>query len=178
MRGNRRSFKVYLRDQAGRWEEEVRRFVVDWELRTSLVYIREKFVTVFPVLQDRVFSLSWTDEDSDVITIDSDEELVLALAELTGPVYKLTAIIKGTKLQQTEEDIISSSLIINNLDREETETVMVCGQCWCLDTEDWSLFTRSQWRSQSQIIPFPVWQETGNGIILAYLSTKMTKLIK
>ena len=35
-----------------------------------------------------------------------------------------------------------------------------------------------QGTSQSQIIPFPVGQETGNGIILAYLSTKMTTLIK
>ena len=31
---------------------------------------------------------------------------------------------------------------------------------------------------QSQIIPLPVCQETGHGIILPYLSTKITTLIK
>merc|ERR1712012_1074733 len=85
------SFKVYLKDPSQGEETEVRRFVVDKEVSTSLVYIKEKLVSIFPVLADKIFSVSWTDEDGDSITIDTDEELILALTELPGPVYKLTA---------------------------------------------------------------------------------------
>ena len=97
------SFKVYLNDPSLAEGAEVRRFVVDKDVSTSLIYIKEKLISVFPVLAERVFSVSWTDEDGDVITIDSDEELILALTELPGPVYKLTAIVKGAKQQEPEQ---------------------------------------------------------------------------
>merc|ERR1712211_229931 len=48
-----------------------------------------------PVLADKIFSVSWTDEDGDSITIDTYEELILALTELPGPVYKLTATVRA-----------------------------------------------------------------------------------
>ena len=92
------SFKVYLKDPSqGELDTEVRRFVVDKEVSTSLIYIKEKLVSVFPVLAEKLFSVSWTDEDGDAITIDTDEELILALTELAGPVYKLTATVRGAK---------------------------------------------------------------------------------
>merc|ERR1712047_74237 len=56
------SFKVYLKDPSQGEELEVRRFVVDKEVSTSLVYIKEKLVSIFPVLADKIFSVSWTDE--------------------------------------------------------------------------------------------------------------------
>merc|ERR1712012_1107235 len=56
------SFKVYLKDPPQGEETEVRRFVVDKEVSTSLVYIKEKLVSIFPVLADKIFSISWTDE--------------------------------------------------------------------------------------------------------------------
>ena len=80
------SFKVYLKDPSVEEGSEVRRFVVDKAVSTSLLYVREKLVSVFPSLAERVFSVSWTDEDGDTITIDTDEELILALTELPGPV--------------------------------------------------------------------------------------------
>merc|ERR1712088_65085 len=95
------SFKVYLKDPE---VEETRRSVVDKEVSTSLVYIKEKLVNVFPVLAERIFSVSWTDEDGDVITIDTDEELILALTELAGPVYKLTATVRGAKKVEQPQD--------------------------------------------------------------------------
>merc|ERR1712107_134406 len=91
------SFKVYLKDPSQGEETEVRRFVVDKEVSTSLVFIKEKLVSIFPVLADKIFSVSWTDEDGDSITIDTDEELILALTELPGPVYKLTATVRAAK---------------------------------------------------------------------------------
>merc|ERR1712004_303407 len=92
------SFKVYLKDPSQGEETEVRRFVVDKEVSTSLVYIKEKLVSIFPILVDKIFSVSWTDEDGDSITIDTDEELILALTELPGPVYKLTATVRAASL--------------------------------------------------------------------------------
>merc|ERR1712004_723097 len=71
---NNVSFKVYLKDPSQGEELEVRRFVVDKEVSTSLVYIKEKLVSIFPLLADKIFSVSWT-----------DEELILALTELPGP---------------------------------------------------------------------------------------------
>merc|ERR1712107_418871 len=52
------SFKVYLKDPSHGEETEVRRFVVDKEVSTSLVYIKEKLVSIFPVLADKIFSVS------------------------------------------------------------------------------------------------------------------------
>ena len=57
------SFKVYLKDPSVAEGAEVRRFVVDKDVSTSLIYIKEKLISVFPVLADRVFSVSWTDDD-------------------------------------------------------------------------------------------------------------------
>merc|ERR1711962_463289 len=54
------SFKVYLKDPSQGEETEVRRFVVDKEVSTSLVYIKEKLVSIFPVLADKIFSVSST----------------------------------------------------------------------------------------------------------------------
>ena len=101
------SFKVYLKDPSVEEGSEVRRFVVDKAVSTSLLYVKGKLVSVFPSLAERVFSVSWTDEDGDTITIDTDEELILALTELPGPVYKLTANVRGARRaqqQQQQED--------------------------------------------------------------------------
>ena len=46
---------------------------------------------------------SWEDGDGDEVTIASDEELVIALTEMTGPVYKITINIKGEKKEEPAE---------------------------------------------------------------------------
>merc|ERR1711963_589666 len=106
------SFKVYLKDPSQGEETEVRRFVVDKEVSTSLVYIKEKLVSIFPILADKIFSVSWTDEDGDSITIDTDEELILALTELPGPVYKLTATVRAANLLEAKDGDIGKVLDI------------------------------------------------------------------
>ena len=85
------SFKVYLKNQG---EEEVRRFVIDKNVSTSYDYLVEKLKTLFPQLQGAVISLSWTDSDGDNVTIGSDEELIIALTEMTGPLYKINVGVK------------------------------------------------------------------------------------
>jgi len=91
------SFKVVLKDQNNGEENEVRRFVVDKNVSTSFDYLEGKLRSVFPKLSHAVFSVSWTDEDGDLVTIATDEELIIALTEMSGPLYKLSVIVKGMK---------------------------------------------------------------------------------
>jgi len=84
------SYKVFLVKGKEKIDTEVRRFVVDKAVSTSFTFLKEKVASVFPSLgPDAEFSISWTDCDGDKVTIGSEEELVIALAEMTGPLYKL-----------------------------------------------------------------------------------------
>jgi len=89
------SFKVYLKQEQE--EDEVRRFVVDRDASTSYEYLVSKLQHVFPQLKVSSFSVSWTDGDGDKVTIATDEELIIALTEMTGPLYKLTVNLKKVK---------------------------------------------------------------------------------
>merc|ERR1712240_603923 len=75
-------------------EEEVRRFVIDKDVSTSHDYLIEKLKTVFPQLKNLNFSISWTDEDGDNVIIGNDEELIIALTEIPGPLYKINVVVK------------------------------------------------------------------------------------
>merc|ERR1712209_111996 len=80
------SFKVTLSNGE---EQETRRFQVDKEVASSLVYLKQKIAAIFPELRRSEPVLSWVDEDGDEVVVTSDEELQVALTALTGPVYKL-----------------------------------------------------------------------------------------
>ncbi len=90
------SFKAYLRDAAdgGDANGEVRRFNVDKEVSTSLAYLQGKLVTIFPRLRRDNYAVTWTDAEGDEVVIGSDEELVIALTEMKGPVYKVGSLKK------------------------------------------------------------------------------------
>jgi len=96
------SFKVFLKDAENGGENEVRRFVVDRDVSTSFTYLQEKLCAVFPQLKQKTFSVSWTDEDGDSVTIGLDEELIIALTEMPGPVYKLVVNVKAQKKEENE----------------------------------------------------------------------------
>jgi hypothetical protein len=135
------SFKVYLKDPSQGEETEVRRFVVDKEVSTSLVYIKEKLVSVFPVLAEKLFSVSWTDEDGDVITIDTDEELILALTELAGPVYKLTATVRGAKrVEQPQEPGVGANVTHHGVTCDGCDKAPIVGFRYkCVVCDDYDL---------------------------------------
>merc|ERR1712018_799492 len=135
------SFKVYLKDPSQGEETEVRRFVVDKEVSTSLVYIKEKLVSVFPVLAEKLFSVSWTDEDGDAITIDTDEELILALTELAGPVYKLTATVRGAKkIEQPQEPGVGANVIHHGVTCDGCDKAPIVGYRYkCVVCDDYDL---------------------------------------
>jgi len=135
------SFKVYLKDPSQGEETEVRRFVVDKEVSTSLVYIKEKLVSVFPVLAEKLFSVSWTDEDGDAITIDTDEELILALTELAGPVYKLTATVRGAKrVEQPQEPGVGANVTHHGVTCDGCDKAPIVGFRYkCVVCDDYDL---------------------------------------
>jgi len=85
------SFKVVLKNQGKGEEDEMRRFVLDKNVSSSFSSLQEKLCVVSPKLKkQKTFSVSWTDDDGDQVTISTDEELLIALTEMAGPVYKLT----------------------------------------------------------------------------------------
>ena len=118
------SFKVYLKNSNnGTENDEVKRFVVERDAATSITQLKvkshdnlpgtqrhsvgltnsihpqEKLISIFPeILQRANFVLSWTDEDEDNVVIDTDEELVVALTEMKGPIYKIICTVKGVKV--------------------------------------------------------------------------------
>ena len=80
-------FKLYL--QIGGKQEEVRRFSCDGNINIERLngHIKEKF----PHLGDKEFVLKWEDEDSDQVDITTQQELLLAMQEMSkiASVYKL-----------------------------------------------------------------------------------------
>jgi sequestosome 1 len=96
------SFKVCLNDATS--EPEVRRFVIDRDVSSSLNYLQEKLITIFPALLRKDFKLTWTDDEGDRVTIRSDDELIIALTEMKGPIYKLAINILSDKDNSKDEE--------------------------------------------------------------------------
>jgi len=120
--GDNVSFKVFLKKNE---EQEVRRFVIDKNVSTSYDYLVEKLRVVFPQIQESVFTVGWTDEDGDHVTINSDEELIIALTEMAGPLYKLTVTVKKPAVKETggaaggvgEEDVVHQGVTCDGCDQ-------------------------------------------------------------
>merc|ERR1712184_35878 len=106
------SFKVSLLKENGE-KSEVRRFVVPQDCISSLIYLKEKIRTIFNLGRSNC-KVSWKDEDNDDVTIETDEELLIALQELVGPVYKLQAV-------KTEADFIPDHHAGNGNDNQENQ---------------------------------------------------------
>ena len=82
------SFKVSLDEKS-----QVRRFLVPQDCSTSYVYLKEKLRSVFgQEIANSGFDISWQDNEEDIVTIESDEELLIAMNELEGPVYKFNLV--------------------------------------------------------------------------------------
>merc|ERR1711971_9677 len=83
------SFKVSLNEKS-----QVRRFEVPQDCSTSYVYLKEKLRSVFgqELHGNSGFNISWQDHEGDIVTVETDEELLIALNELKGPVYKFNLV--------------------------------------------------------------------------------------
>ena len=89
------SYKGYFNSDAQEGPHEVRRFTVDKEKSNSLEFLKEKLVTVFPQIKDNEIFITWRDNDGDMVTIENDEDLMIAKAEMQGHLYKINVIIKN-----------------------------------------------------------------------------------
>merc|ERR1712098_259942 len=97
------SYKAFLAKGPEKIDTEVRRFVVEKDVSTSFTYLKEKLASMFPSLGPRAdFVVSWTDSDGDMVTIATDEELMIALTEMPGPLYRLHLKATGQK-RNTQE---------------------------------------------------------------------------
>jgi len=71
------SVKSYLNFESG--NPEIRRFSIPQDVSASYDYLVEKIRQVYPSLLRKVFTLFWRDEENELVTLSSDEELVIAL---------------------------------------------------------------------------------------------------
>ena len=84
------SFKVTLTEKVQESSKsQVRRFEVPQDCSTSYIYLKEKLRSLFgQELGNSGIKITWKDQDDDIITIESDEELIIAMHEMKGPIYK------------------------------------------------------------------------------------------
>jgi len=84
---------LYKTDPSGTREKvEIRRIGVEEGVSTSWLPLLQKLASVFDLdlgPRNKALQLTWTDSDGDDITINSDEELIIALTEMEGPLYRL-----------------------------------------------------------------------------------------
>uniref|UniRef100_A0A1B6CN97 ZZ-type domain-containing protein n=1 Tax=Clastoptera arizonana TaxID=38151 RepID=A0A1B6CN97_9HEMI len=87
------SFKAYLKLDGE--ADEVRRFGIEGGAATNFLYLKGKIEAVFPSLRNKDFQITWKDNDGDLVLINSDEELMLALTENSQPLHRLFITLKG-----------------------------------------------------------------------------------
>jgi len=83
---------------------EVRRFMVDKSAASSYDYLVEKVKLVFPSIRNKLIKLTWVDEDGDNVIIANDEELMIALTEMAGPLYKINVAVKDVNCSSFNND--------------------------------------------------------------------------
>merc|ERR1712173_192 len=103
------SFKIILKENGK--DDELRRILVDRDVVTSFCYLQEKLFLVFPQLKQKNFSVQWTDQEGDIITITDDEQLGIALAEMEGPVYKLFVKAKDVARTITDTAVMHAGIV-------------------------------------------------------------------
>eukprot|EP00731_Ephydatia_muelleri_P030598 Em0022g112a len=68
---------------------EIRRFPVDQDVSTSYAYLLQKIAQVFPSVKADKVAVAWVDGDGDRITISSDAELLEAMDQFDGSVFRI-----------------------------------------------------------------------------------------
>nr|WAU16850.1 SQSTM1 [Cristaria plicata] len=80
--------KAYLQKLNG-GNQEIRRFTVPTDVTSSYDYLSRKISDIFPSLRHGGFSLFWSDPESDLVAISSDEELLEALGYVDDSLFKI-----------------------------------------------------------------------------------------
>jgi len=79
------SIKVYCQEGD---RNHIRRFCLDKDDTSSFSHLQEKLDLVFPQIRRHSFSILWTDDEGDMITVSNDEDLKIAFTDMKGPLYK------------------------------------------------------------------------------------------
>jgi len=79
------SIKVYCEEGD---RKNIRRFSLDKDVSSIFSRLQEKLGLVFPQIRNHSFSILWTDDEGDMITVCNDEDLKIAFTDMKGPVYK------------------------------------------------------------------------------------------
>lgn len=98
------SYKVYLKYSESPDDLEVRRFAIDKEDKPKLTNLLAKLLVVFPRLQNENFTINWHDNANNLVTINSDDDLSMALAIMVGPLFKLCILARGKQKQEGKQE--------------------------------------------------------------------------
>ena len=96
------TFKIYLEARKEK-HHDIRMFQMNKTDSQEFRILKEKLVNVYPLLKKKLINITWKDTDGDKVSIGSNEELMIALNEMPGPVFKLRV-----KLAKPEDEIIST----------------------------------------------------------------------
>merc|ERR1712018_714467 len=107
------SFKVTLIQEK---EEETRRFVLNEDSASRFSDLKTKITSIFPALDQRKPVVSWMDEEGDEVRIANDEELKLALAAMSGPVFKLRVRLGGKKEGEQQAGEVHPGIVCDGCD--------------------------------------------------------------
>merc|ERR1712226_1392879 len=107
------SFKVTLIQGN---EQETRRFVLNEDTASRFSDLKTKITSIFPALDQRKPVVSWLDEEGDEVRIANDEEMKLALAAMTGPVFKLRVRLGGKKEGEQQAGEVHPGIVCDGCD--------------------------------------------------------------
>ena len=127
MSAGRVAFKAFLEDRELEGEREVRRFQMKNSTFMSFSSLKERLHEVFPQLQQNLFSVSWQDTEGDMVTINSDEELEIALTELELP-YKLR-IAMAKQTTQNNPVVKSRNISLKTQEQSSEKNNSQCKLC-------------------------------------------------
>lgn len=129
------SFKVrYQRED----ESHIRRFCLDKDVCSSFAYLKEKLCHVFPEIRRQQFSILWTDDEGDFVTVANDEDLVIAMTDMEGPLYKFCVKI-GTKNKLGNKSEVPLGSIHRGVECDGCQGNVVGFRYKCLVCEDFDL---------------------------------------
>ena len=91
----------------------MRTILVDKDVVTSFCSFQGTLCLLFPQLKQKNFSVHWTVDDRNIITVTDDEQLGIAFTEMNRPVYKLLVNSKDVGKATTNTEVVHTDIVCN-----------------------------------------------------------------